>query len=315
MNGSLVRLQAAATNLTTLGLIPGEWVYLGGDLAATTFTTNKGFARISVIAATYIEFDKVSWSGAIAEAGTGKTICVFFGDVLKNESTPSLIKRRTLQIERTLGDSGGVQSEYLVGAVANELTMNISQADKVTTDLSFVAVDNEQRTGAQGVKAGTRPTLLDSAAFNTSSDITRIKLSLVSATDPAPLPLFAFATEMSVSIKNNVTPNKAIGVLGAFDTSSGTFEVGGSMTAYFADVNAVKAVRNNSDVTLDMVMLKKNTAMLWDIPLLSLGDGRLSVEQDKSITLPLETNAAESKFGHTLLFQLFGYLPDAAGGV
>ena len=315
MNGSLVRLQSAATNLTTLGLIPGEWLYLGGDLAATTFTTNKGFARISVIAATYIEFDKVSWSGAIAEAGTGKTIRVFFGDVLKNESTPSLIKRRTLQIERTLGDSGGVQSEYLVGAVANELTMNISQADKVTTDLSFVAVDNEQRTGAQGVKAGTRPTLLDSAAFNTSSDITRIKLSLVSATDPAPLPLFAFATEMSVSIKNNVTPNKAIGVLGAFDTSSGTFEVGGSMTAYFADVNAVKAVRNNSDVTLDMVMLKKNTAMLWDIPLLSLGDGRLSVEQDKSITLPLETNAAESKFGHTLLFQLFGYLPDAAGGV
>ena len=62
-------------------------------------------------------------------------------------------------------------------------------------------------------------------------------------------------------------------------------------------------------------MLKKNNGLIWDIPLLSLGDGRLSVEQDKSITLPLETNAAESKFGHTLLFQVFGYLPDAAGGV
>lgn len=316
MNGSLVRLQSAATNLTTLGLVAGEWIYIGGDAVGTTFATNKGFARISTIAATYLEFDKVDWVGAIAEAGTGKTIRVFFGDVLKNESSPALIKRRTLQIERTLGEDGnGTQSEYLVGAVANELTLNIAQADKVTADLSFIAVDNEQRTGTQGLKAGTRPAIVDSSAFNTSSDFARIKLALVSSTDPAPSPLFAFATEMSLSVNNNVSPNKAIGVLGAFDTSAGTFEVGGSMTAYFANVQAVQAVRNNSDVTLDVIMLKSNSALLWDVPLLSLGDGRLAVEQDQSITLPLETNAAESKFGHTLLFQSFSYLPDAAGGV
>jgi len=316
MNGSLVRLVSVATNMTTLGLIPGEWIYLGGDAVGTTFATNKGFARISTIAATYLEFDKITWTGAIAEVGTGKTIRVFYGDVLRNESNPALIKRRTLQLERTLGDDGsGTQSEYLVGAVANEFTINIAQADKVTVDLSYVALDNEQRTGVQGVKAGSRPTLVDSAAFNTSSDFSRIKLSLVSATDPAPLPLFAFATEMNLSIKNGITPNKAIGVLGAFDTSAGTFEVGGSMTAYFASVQAAQAVRNNSDVTLDVVMLKKNGAILFDIPLLSLGDGRLAVEKDQPITLPLETNAAESKFGNTLLFQFFNYLPDAAGGV
>jgi hypothetical protein len=48
------------------------------------------------------------------------------------------------------------------------------------------------------------------------------------------------------------------------------------------------------------------------MPLLSLGDGRLNVEQDQPITLPLDTNAAESKFGHTLLYQSFPYLPTAA---
>jgi len=316
MNGNLVRLQSAATNFTTLGLVAGEWVYLGGDVAATTFATNKGFARISVIAATYLEFDKIGWTGAVAEPGTGKTIRIFFGNVLRNESTAALIKRRTLQIERTLGDDGGgIQSEYLVGAVANEFTMNVPQADKITTDLTFVAVDNEQRTGATGVKSGTRPTLVSGSAFNTSSDMTRIKLALVSATDPAPTPLFAFATEMKLSIKNNVSPNKAVGVLGAFDTSVGTFEVGGSLTAYFASVQAAQAVRNNSDVTLDIIMQKKNNAIVIDLPLLSLGDGRLAVEQDKPITIPFETNAAESKFGNTLLFQQFLYLPDVAGGV
>ena len=316
MNGSLVRLQSAATNFTTLGLVAGEWVYLGGDAVGTTFATSKGFARISVIAATYLEFDKVSWSGAVAEPGTGKTIRIFFGNVIRNESVANLIKRRTLQIERTLGDDGGgIQSEYLVGACANELTISVPQADKVTLDCTFVAVDNETRTGVTGVKSGTRPTLVSGSAFNTSSDITRIKLASVSATDPAPLPLFAFATELKLSIKNNVSPNKAVGVLGAFDTSVGTFEVGGSITAYFATVAAAAAVRNNSDITLDIIMQKKNAAMLLDIPLLSLGDGRLAVDQDKPITIPLETNAAESKFGNTLLFQQFLYLPDVAGGV
>ena len=156
---------------------------------------------------------------------------------------------------------------------------------------------------------------MSGSAFNTSSDITRIKLATVSTTDPAPSPLFAFATELNLSIKNNVSPNKAVGVLGAFDTTTGNFEVSGSMTAYFASVSAVQAVRNNSDITLDVIMQKKNSAMVWDIPLLSLGDGRLSVEQDQPITLPLETTAAESSFGHTLLFVNFSYLPDVAGGV
>jgi len=101
-------------------------------------------------------------------------------------------------------------------------------------------------------------------------------------------------------------------VLGAFDTSAGTFEVGGSMTAYFADVAAVQAVRNNEDITLDLILVKDNKGLLFDVPLLALGDGRLSVEQDKAIELPLETNAAESAFGYTLLFQSFAYLPDRA---
>ena len=85
------------------------------------------------------------------------------------------------------------------------------------------------------------------------------------------------------------------------------------MTAYFADVAAVAAVRDNEDVTLDIILVKDNRALMFDLPLIALGDGRLSVEQDQAITLPLETNAAESNFGHTLLFGSFYYLPDLAG--
>lgn len=313
VSSNLVALNSVATDMTTLGINAGDWIYLGGDGATTKFANNQGFGRVKSITANQIVLDKTSWEGA-TEAGTGKTIQMFIGMVIKNEKDPDLIVRRTYQLERTVGeDSNGTMSEYLIGAVGNELSVNVAQADKVTVDLSFVATDNEQRDGLTGVKAGTRIDLPANAdAFNTSNDFARIKLAALSSTDSSPSPLFAFATELTLTVNNNVTPNKAIAVLGAFDTTAGTFEVGGSLTAYFADIAAVQAVRNNADITIDMILVKENAGMLFDLPLISLGGGRLNVEKDQSITIPLEMMGAESTFGHTLLFTRFHYLPSAA---
>jgi hypothetical protein len=314
MNGALARLTSATISMSTLGLIPGEWIYLGGDAAGTTFNSvNKGYARVSVISGLFIEFDKTSWT-PIVDAGAGKTIRIFFGSVLQNEAS-SLIKRRTYQLERQIGrdDAALMMSELLVGAVPNELTINIPQADKVSVDLSFVALDNEVRTGPQGLKSGARPALVSESAFNTSSDIARIKLGLVDATSSNVTPLFAFATEATLMIKNGVAPNKAVGVLGGFDATAGSFEIGGKLTAYFGDTVGPAAVRANSDATIDIVLKKPNAAVLFDIPMMGLGDGRLGVEKDKPITLPLDMEAGESKFGTSLLFVSFPYLPSVAG--
>lgn len=318
MVAGLPRLTSATFNFVTgfAGLlVPGMWVYVGGDTTATKLTGDlTGFARINAVAATYIEFDKTDWTAAV-DAGTGKTVQLFIGNSIKNESTTALIKRRTYQLERTLGaDANGTMSEYLVGAVANDFTVNVKQADKVTIDMNFIAVDNEQRTGTQGVKAGgTRPTMTTKPAFNTSSDFSRIKLALVDITTPVPTPLFAFATDMNIKIANNVSANKAIGTLGAFDTTAGMFEVTGKLTAYFSDINAVAAVRNSSDVTLDMAIVKSNAGFVFDIPLLTLGDGSLKVEMDKPIDLPLDLSASASKYDHTFLMTIFPYLPSIAG--
>lgn len=314
LNGNLVRLTDSTTDLTTLGLVAGEWVFVGGDSAAMHFATNAGgWARISAIAAGYLEFDKVSWA-ATNETGTGKTIQVFFGSILRNEPDPDDIVRRTYNIERTLGNDGdGVMSELLIGAVPNEITFNLQQADKVTVDMTFAATDHDTRTGAEGVKAGTRVDSPSEEAINTTSDLSLIGLQLVDPTDATVTPLFAYATEMTLTVNNRVTPNKALGRLGAFDMSAGTFEVGGNMTVYFADVDAIAAVRQNSDVTLHFAFARDNQGLLVDVPLLGLGDGRLNVEQDQAITLPLETAAAKHpNLGYTLLAMSFPYLPNAA---
>lgn len=313
--GSLPRLvSTAGPDFSTLDLLAGEWIFLGGDATANQFATavDNGWARIKTVNAGYLEFDKTSGT-MVADAGTGKTIRFFMGRVLRNEPDETDIVRKSFQLERTLGNDGnGIQSEYLIGAVASELTLNVNTADKLTLDLSFVGIDNEQRDGTTGRKAGTRPSLTPQDAFNTSSDFSRLKMSLVDPANSNVTPLYAFLSEATLTINNNLSPNKAVTVLGAFDISAGSFDVGGNVTAYFGSVDAVQAVRNNSDVTLDFAITKANAGLLWDIPLLSLGEGRLNIEANQPITLPLSMTGAESDFGYTLLMMFFPYLPDAA---
>jgi hypothetical protein len=206
------------------------------------------------------------------------------------------------------------QAEYLEGAVPNEFTLNIPQADKLNADLSFVACNNTYRSGDTGdtLKYGTRVAAPAQDAFNTSSDIYRIKMSILNSSTSAPSPLFGYVSEGTITLNNNVSPNKAVGVLGAFEASVGNFEVGGSLTVYFTTTAAVKAVRANSDVSLSLIVAAKNSGFIFDIPLLGLGGGRINVEKDAPITVPLETAAAQSQFGHTLLYQRFVYLPTVA---
>lgn len=321
MTGSRPAITSTTLDFTDLDLVVGEWVYLGGDVAAVQFTNavNNGFARVRSIAATRLEFDKTQ-NTMVTEANTTKLVHIFIGRCLKNETGADIV-RRTYQLERTLGkmdtDDTYDQAEYIIGAVPNELTLNVPAADKVTVDMSFVGMDHEMVDGDTGPKAGTRVTLVDADAFNTSSDFSRIKLAVFDETDANPTALFGYCTELSLSINNNVTPDKAVGVLGAFEATAGNFTVSGKVTAYFTDIASIEAVRNNDDVTLDIHMVKNNAGITIDMPVITMGDGRAAVEQDTAITIPLNTDAAagshiDADMNHTLLMVFFDYLPSAA---
>ena len=296
-NGSAqLTATASSYDFASLGLIAGEWVYLKG----------AGFARVSAWSGKVLTFDKVTEDFKDA----ANVSAIYLGDIIRNETDPDLIKLRTYHIERQLGkDANGTMAEYLKGAAPKQLVLNASSAGKVTCDLTFEALDHEMRSGANGILAGTRIAAPAEDCYNTTSDFSRIKIALTDDVGSNPQPLFAFSTEMKLTINNNVSTNKAIGTLGGFDVTAGMFAVTATNTAYFADAASVEAIRANSNATMDFILKKSHNALIFDIPLISLGDGRLSVTADKAITLNLDVTGVENKYGTTLQFQSFPYLP------
>lgn len=321
-SGTYPRVTSTTLDFTDYNFIPGEWLYIGGDAAGTSFTTeaNNGFKRIRSVGANFLEIDQ-SEAAMVTEANAAGTIHLYLGRVLKNE-TGALIKRRSYHLERQLGapDTAApnqVQAEYLKGAVPSEFAMVIEQAEKINCDLSFVALDNEQVPASVGIKAGTRAVIEELDAFNTSSDFANMRLSIHVPGNEAPAALFGYLTDITMNINNNLTVNKAVAVLGGFEVTAGTFEVSATAEAYFSTVEAVQAVRNNENVQLFIALAKENRGFVTDIPLIALGNARLAVEQDEPIKLPLQIDAATAaklnpNTDYTMLWVFFDYLPNAA---
>jgi hypothetical protein len=303
-------------------VIPGEWVFVGGDGGLDTFAAeaNNGFKRIGSVAGTSWHID-LSQTTMTAEASTAKTIKIFFGRVLKNE-LGALIKPRSYQFERQVGnpddaDTSAIQSEYLTGSMIDTFVFNVAQADKLTADVTLMSLDNEQRTATDGVKSGTRLSLVESDAYNTSTDFAMMRLNIIDPTDANPDPLFAYLSSLKITIKNNLKGNKAVAVLGSFSISAGTFEVSAEATAYFATIEAVQAVRLNRDCNINTALVKDNAGFVFDLPLIGLGNGELDVKQDEAITLPLTIDAATAakinpNTDYTAMWIFFDYLPNIA---
>jgi len=302
---------------TTLGLIAGEWLYVGGDANNTFFAeeNNNGWMRVNRLLADGVEVDKTD--GTITDnAGTGLTVEIFFGTVYRNEKDRELIKVISYYMERSLGRGKDdiSQGEYVYGCIANEFQLQIPTADKITCDFTYLAAmsDTYKDTEGGGYIEAMRPDITPQHAFNSTSDINRLRIMVNDPTTSNPIPEVGFISEGNVTINNGANGLGAVGQMGFFDVSTANFEVGGSVTAYFTDVSAVALVNQGADVTLDFSIVYENHGFLFDIPSLNFSEGRLSVEMGSPITLPLTSSAYENKFGNTLTVMQFHYLPNNA---
>lgn len=325
VSGPLPALVTVAKDLTTLGLIPGEIVYLGGDTDASTFGESaKGWCRVKSVAAHRLVFDKTDFP-FIAAAGGAKTIELYFGTVIRDEDA-ALQVTHTYSIMRHAGKPdrdapNAIQAEVITRCVANQLKITVPEEDKITCSLSFMGADSKYyRDVATEIPGSQYIGITESDAINSTGDMKRANMFVypeAGNVSSAPLPIVAVFSAFDLTFDNQIKENKAVTRMGTFVLSPGNFAVSGSFTGYFVTTDALQAMRDNSDATFMMAAFKANKGVALDIPMLSLSSKGLDVKINEQVMIPIDAAAStgrkyDTNMSHTALMVFFDYLPDVA---
>jgi len=303
-------LTSTTLDFTTLGLTVGQAIWVGGSTAATQFATaaNTGFARVTAIAAHLLTLDKKATT-FVTDSGATKTIQLLFGKFLRNVSVDDGdYIERSFQFEGAYPDLGGVGTdgyEYSIGNYCNEMTVDLPLTDKATISFGFIGTDTEAATTTRKTNADSPILPKQTVAFNTTSDVARLRVTKVDETG-----LSTYFKKLTLTIKNNVSPEKVIGVLGAAFMNTGNFEVDVDAQMLFTNTDVTAAIRDNTTVTIDFALKNDDGGLFFDLPAVTLGGGDKEFPENETVLINTPAMAFEDPtLGTSIGISLFGYLP------
>lgn len=256
-------LTSTALNFTTLGLTVGQWIKVGGSGDAFRFATAacNGFARITAIAAGKLTLDHLPTAWA-ADAGSTKTIRVFFGDTLKNG-----VQKRFGTIER--GFLGQTSPTYIkqAGMLVGQGQISLEAGAIVTANYTFTGMAGES--GPTSLDALPDP-VTDNPVMSAAVNVGRISVGGGAVIGPN------FIKGMTISINNNVRTVDAIrgdGKFGASDINLGECAVEVSLNTYFGSGAAYAEYIAGVPTSASAVVHKDGQATIFTVPRLVRTDG------------------------------------------
>jgi len=299
-------------DFTTLGLTPGQFIHLGGEATLNKFAEGSAFMRIVSISANAIVVDKIQDidSGALS-SGDGTTgsqeIDILFGRFIRNvETTDSEFLERTFQFQFTAPNGGGVgvdQYEYSKGNLCNTAAFELPLTDKATVTFGFIGTDTDVPTTTAATNGTSVVQPVQTAAFNTTSGLASLRLTGTSD-------LGACFKSLTMTLNNNISPEKCLGTLGATFMNFGNFEVDIEAELVFTEGALITAIRNNETVTFDTILVNDDGGFAVDIPSLDLGGGGRTFPRNESVLVSTTGEAfADATLNTSIGIATFPYLP------
>lgn len=258
-------LGSTALNWNLHGLRVGQWIKIGGPLTADQFATAElnGWARITAIAASALTLDHLP-DGWTTDAGTGKTMRIYFGDTVSNGTT-----MRSFTVE--VGFLGQTTPTYLPlsGLVPNTISLTVQPGQVINGTVGMLG----KRSGV----ATTTP--LDASpdasrtgdVMNAVTDITRI--AEAGATVAAP----SYVLGLTLEVTNNLREKTAVGTMGLVGVGTGQFRASGRLSVYFENTTIYNKLVNNTSTSVAVVMAKAGTAYVMQLPRIKLSGGAPTV--------------------------------------
>jgi hypothetical protein len=261
-------LASTALDFTTMNLVVGQWIKVGGTLDASTFAflvtagaaaRAGAFMRVTAIAAGALTCDNLP-SGWTTDAGTGKTIKVWFGDYIRNGSLQTAVT-----IEK--GFMGQSVPTYIVntGMVVNTMEHSISNKQKITGVVNFT-----------GMGGGQSTTTLDAApdaatlgqVMAAHANVGRLAEAGSKLTSPN------WGRELTFQINNNNRTVDPIDETSSAAIREGEFSVSGKINTYFGSNSLLAKFYDGTQTSLNARVAKNSQALIFQFPRVTLrGDG------------------------------------------
>lgn len=304
-------LTSSVIDCTTLGLTVGQFIWIGGATGgALVFATaaNRGFARVTAIAAGKLTLDKTLGGAWAADTGTAKTIQIFFGRFLRNVAVDNAdFNRHSTSFEIEFPElDGGTKYEVSEGNVGDELKLNFPMAAKATMNASFVGTDTLDISGSQLSGGSTARVVVQDDLFNDSNQMIRVRATQYDETG-----LTTYFKNCSVSFKNNASPLKVLGSLGALDINYGTFMVSVEAQAVFTEPDLLTAINDSTVVTMEIAMRNADGGFVLDLPSVQFGGGKRDMPKNEEVLVNLAGKAVkDGTLGYAASISLFPWLPE-----
>lgn len=277
-------LASASLNFTTLGLAVGQWIKVGGTAAGDQFANANlnVWIRITAIAANALTCDNlpvapVAWT---TDAGTGKTIKLFWGDQIRNGTTQT-----SLSIEK--GFLGQTTPTYIVttGMTANTLSHTLTSKDKVKGAVSFMGMGGSQSTAPLDATVDAATT---GQVMSTNANVGRL------AENGSPLTSPNWAKEFSWELNNNLASIEAVDSQSPVGTQENECTVTGKCTSRFGDNSLLAKFYAGTPTSFNSRVAKNSQAIIWTFPRVTIkgGGNPAASGKNQEVDLQLDWKAA-----------------------
>lgn len=314
-DGNLI---STVLDFTDLGLNVGQWVHIGGiDITNRFFNEeNYGFARLAAIEANKLTLERrgatfVADDGTDTGAGgTALRIDLLFGQWVRNVPVghPDYLEISTqFELESpNLGSGGSDMYEYAMGNYHDTVSINIPLTEKATVTYGFVGTDTTDPTASRATNAANAKLPSETAAFGTSSDLARLVAHKVDETG-----ITTDFKSMTVTLSNNVSPEKVLGNLGARYMNAGNFEADIETQVLFTDPAVPAAVRANTTLGLYFALRNEDGGVMCDFPSGTFDGGNREFPVNQTVTMNTTFAGFEDPaLGYSFSVSLFPVLPE-----
>lgn len=289
------------TALAALGLTVGQMAHVGsiaslGGAIQNAFQNSVandmyGYARVRSISANAVVFDKVAARLQFDDLTAPATpVDLVFGEFVRNVPVGNAdYLERSFQFEASfpnLGTGGAENYEYGVGNFCNEVSFELPLADKAMASFAFIGTDTEPTTAVRKSGASAASLPRKTSALNTTSDLARLRINRVDDTG-----LTTDFKSITLTLNNNVSPEKVLGKLGARFMNTGNFEVDVETQVLFSSPDVTAAIRQNTTVTMDFILQNDDGAIAIDLPSVTLGGGDREFPANESVLMNVTTQA------------------------